>query len=117
MEPPSPLPWLFGAWLLRAKVCLVAVSGLLAGCAGDGGTMEETDAVAGAGGGAAIPEGYPEGPYGADVGETIPNLAWRGFVEDDGAGLATDTSYVDTSLDDARRSGARWALLHFGAVF
>ncbi len=78
--------------------------------------VEDTDAVAGTTG-TSTPEGYPEGPYGADVGETIPNLVWRGYASLDGAGLASEETYGDWSLDDARRSGKRYALLHFGAVF
>jgi hypothetical protein len=117
MDPPPPTPWITG----RSRAVAVLATFLLGGCAlaacsGDGGVVEETDAVTG-GSGTSTPEGYPEGPYGADVGEILPNLVWRGFVEDDGAGLATDGGYRDYSLDDARRSGARWALLHFGAVF
>jgi hypothetical protein len=112
MDPPPPTPWL--AALIPLAVVLSA--GAVPGCTGDGGVVEETDAVTGSSG-TSTPDGYPEGPYGADVGEILPNLVWRGFVEDDGAGLATDGGYQDHSLDDVRRGGARWALLHFGAVF
>lgn len=112
MDPPPPTPWISS----RCRAAAVLACLLVAGCSGDGGLVEETDAVTGSSG-TSTPDGYPEGPYGADVGEILPNLVWRGFVEDDGAGLATDASYQDYSLDVARRSGARWALLHFGAVF
>ncbi len=109
MDPPPTTPWI-------AALALTASSLAFPACSDGGGVVEETDAVTGSSG-TATPEGYPAGPYGADVGETLPNLVWRGFVEDDGAGRATDATYGDYSLDDARTSGARWALLHFGAVF
>lgn len=87
-----------------------------ASCAGDGGTIEDTDAVTGATG-TSTPDGYPEGPYGADVGEIVPNLSWMGFADVETGRPATASTYAAYSLDDARRSGKRWALLHFGAVF
>ena len=94
--------------VLAAMVLLSAISA--ASCGGDGGgTIEETDAVTGTSG-TSTPDGYPPGPYGADVGETIPNLAWLGFQ---GQGAP----YESYALDDARRSGKRYALVHFGAVF
>ena len=95
---------------------LLAVTTASAACGDGGGTVEDTDAVTGTTG-SSTPEGYPEGPYGADVGETIPNLVWRGYASLDGTGLASEEPYADWSLDDARRSGKRYALLHFGAVF
>jgi len=89
---------------------------VLGGCDDASAPPEETDAVTGTTG-SSTPDGYPAGPYGADVGEVMPNLAWKGYVDDDGLGLATDGDYVDVELDTVRRGGARWALVHFGTVF
>lgn len=130
MDPTPPTPWalsrratsdlrrraipvLAGAAVLGLAAASLA---LLGGCADASDPPEETDAVSGTTG-SATPDGYPEGPYGADVGEVMPNLAWRGYVDDDGLGLATDGDYVDVELDTVRRGGARWALVHFGTVF
>jgi len=100
------------AW--RPIVLLVATCLTLTSC-GDGGTIEDTDAVTGSG--TTAPDGYPAGPYGADVGETLPNLEWMGFRGESPGGLASASPYEAYSLDDARRSGKAYALLHFGAVF
>jgi hypothetical protein len=95
------------------RSALALAIALTAAC-GDG-APEETDAVTGSG--TTAPDGYPEGPYGADVGEIAPNLEWRGYARLDGAGPANEVPYAPFSLDDARRSGKPWALLHTGAVF
>ena len=116
MDPTPPTPW--SAGLLRpARLALAALlaGACLTGC-DDATPPEETDAVTGTTG-TSTPDGYPEGPYGADVGEIMPNLAWKGFVDDDGVGLATANDYVDVDLATVRRGGARWALVHFGTVF
>jgi len=101
------------AVILALFVC--AAAGAIS-CGDDGGTIEDTDAVTGTSG-TSTPDGYPAGPYGADVGETIPNLLWLGFPNDDAGRLASAAPYTSYSLDNARRSGKRYALLHFGAVF
>lgn len=104
---------------LLAPAALVVATALSASCGDDGGgTIEDTDAVTGSSG-TTTPDGYPPAPYGADVGETLPNLAWLGFVSDgaDSGRLANAAPYTSYSLDDARRSGKRFALVHFGAVF
>lgn len=88
-----------------------------ASCGDDGGgTIEDTDAVTGTSG-TSTPDDYPVGPYGADVGEILPNLLWTGFPNDDTGRLANAAPYTSYSLDEARRSGKPYALLHFGAVF
>ena len=99
-----------GPWLA------FAIGLATAACSTDGGTIEETDAVTGTSG-TSTPDGYPQGPYGADVGETVPNLVWEGFVNEDGSRSASEGPYAAFTLDDARRSGRRYALVHFGAVF
>ena len=101
---------------LALATCALA---LAVSCGDGGGTVEDTDAVTGSG--TTAPDGYPAGPYGADVGEILPNLEWSGFVSDDpgqaSGRLASAAPYGSYSLDEARRSGKRFALLHFGAVF
>lgn len=129
MDPTPPTPWEPArrprpTALRRAVPVLVglgviglaASSLLLGGCGDASSPPEETDAVTGTTG-SSTPDGYPAGPYGADVGEVMPNLAWKGYLDDDGLGLATDGDYVDVDLDGVRRGGARWALVHFGTVF
>ncbi len=104
---------------MSAGVVVGLTAGLIlgsSGCGGDGGTIEDTDAVTGSSA-SSTPDGYPAGPYGADVGEVIPNLLWLGFANEDTSRLASAAPYAAYSLDDARRSGKRYALLHFGAVF
>lgn len=59
------------------------------------------------------PPGYPVGPYGTHVGETLPFLRWVGYVERDAdAGLVSDGPFTPYSSDDLRRSGERLALVH-----
>lgn len=119
MDPTQPTPWassLPGAAGLARMGMVLAAAALLGACAAESVPPEETDAVTGAGG-STVPDGYPAGPYGADVGEIMPNLAWKGFVDDDGVGLATGNDYAELDLDTVRRGGARWALVHFGTVF
>jgi len=59
------------------------------------------------------PAGYPEGPYGTHVGDTLPFLRWVGYVERDAdAGLVSDGPFTPYSSDDLRRSGKRLALVH-----
>jgi hypothetical protein len=61
--------------------------------------------------------GYPAGPYGVEVGDTIENLLWEGYVNDDAQGLANTEPFVDYSMDAVRQSGKSLAFVHFGAVF
>src|SRR5436190_23055073 len=37
---------------------------------------------------------YPRGPYGGEVGDTFPNLAFSGYVNDDATGLANLQPWV-----------------------
>ncbi len=55
---------------------------------------------------------YPAGPYSANEGDTITNLAWIGYVNDAADAVADTKPYVDYSLDDARRTGRKYLLLH-----
>jgi hypothetical protein len=55
---------------------------------------------------------YPAGPYGAAVGDIIPNMQWIGYVDDDASAVATTLPYVSYSLDDARKSGKHYAMIN-----
>ena len=55
---------------------------------------------------------YPPGPYGNDVGQIFPPLKWEGYVDDAGDAIANTKPYIDYSMDDARRSGRPYAMIH-----
>ena len=58
---------------------------------------------------------YPAGPYGNNVGDTIANLAWEGYVNV-AAQVSSDTlPYVDYSTDEMRKSGKPFGLIHISA--
>jgi hypothetical protein len=75
-----------------------------------GGTGGAT--TGGAGGTGGDPGGYPAGPYGRDIGNTFPNLAWQGYVNDAAVGLASAQPFVVYTMDDVRRSGTGYAIVH-----
>lgn len=58
--------------------------------------------------------GYPPGPYGNAVGDTIEDLALEGYVRfGETTGLAKDVPYAPTSFADLRaRSPQKWAIVH-----
>ena len=58
------------------------------------------------------PAGYPQGPYGSKVGETIWPLSWEGYVNDTAVGLADTRPYGPYSMDQLRRSVRAYALVH-----
>jgi len=59
-----------------------------------------------------VPSSYPSGPYGTRVGDVIANMHWIGYVDPMASAIATNEPYVMYSLDDARRSGARYAMIN-----
>jgi hypothetical protein len=61
--------------------------------------------------------GYPPGPYGNEVGQTLAPLSWEGYVNPTAEGLANTKPYGPYSTDDLRRSGARYALLYAADFF
>ncbi len=77
------------------------------GQGGGGGT-------AGAGG---TDAGYPPPPYGNEVSNTFPLLAWEGHVNLSGDSLATGQPFVEWSSDDVRTAGSDHALVHLAATF
>src|SRR5262245_44879128 len=56
--------------------------------------------------------GYPPGPYGNAVGDTFPPLKWEGYVATTGAVIVNTLPYQNYSIDDARQSGKRYAMVH-----
>lgn len=101
-----------------------ATSGGGQGTGATGGDAAGGDGVGGAGGDGTggvgtggQPPGYPDPPYGVEVGETMANLQWEGFVNDDAQGLANAQPFVDYSMNDVRLSGKEYALIHMSAVF
>ena len=55
---------------------------------------------------------YPPGPYGAEVGDVIPPLEWEGYVVPHADVIADTTPYRRYTMDDLRRSGARYGFVH-----
>jgi hypothetical protein len=61
-----------------------------------------------------IASSYPPGPYGKTVGSVIENLKWIGYSDPAANTLATNEPYAAYSLDDARKSGMRYAMFNLG---
>jgi hypothetical protein len=55
---------------------------------------------------------YPAGPYGTAKGDTIQDMQWIGYVDPTANAVATTEPYVMYSLNDARMSGAHYAMIH-----
>jgi hypothetical protein len=60
---------------------------------------------------------YPAGPYGNTVGATMPPLDWIGYAVPSGDVLATTQPYAAYSMDDLRRSGRAYGVVHVSAFF
>jgi hypothetical protein len=61
---------------------------------------------------------YPAGPYGNTVGDTLIDLPLQGYLNESGVGLADLQPFVKSySLDELRRTGSRYALIHVSAFF
>jgi hypothetical protein len=61
---------------------------------------------------ASRPEGYPEGPYGRDVGAVIAPFTLAGFVNDTQTDVSTAGAFGPYSLAALQRSGRAIALVH-----
>jgi hypothetical protein len=59
-----------------------------------------------------VSSAYPPGPYGTTVGDVIQNMQWIGYVDPTASQVATNEPYVMYSLDDARKSGAHYAMIN-----
>ena len=55
---------------------------------------------------------YPAGPYGNAVGDTIPPLVWEGYADPLANALASTEPYGTYSMDDLRRSGVPFGVVH-----
>lgn len=60
----------------------------------------------------ASPPGYPAGPYGSAVGQTVADLAWEGYVNEAHELVSTSLPYGPTSMSAVRATGAPFALVH-----
>lgn len=82
--------------------------------AGDTGSAGSDTSTAGDTGGDANPfAAYPPGPYGINAGDTIPNLAWEGYVNPTAADVSTKQTFGPTSLQDLRPTAKKgYALIH-----
>jgi hypothetical protein len=58
---------------------------------------------------------YPAGPYGHNVGDTIADLKWEGYVNETGAAQSDTLPYVDYGTDAMRKSGKAYGLIHLSA--
>ena len=95
---------------------VVATGGMVAtgGITGTGGIAPGTGGAAGAGGAILPPDPgpYPAGPYGNNVGEVLANLGLQGYVNPTCESISNTLPFVDYSLDELRRTSARYALVH-----
>ncbi len=83
---------------------------------GSGGTVTGgAGGLAGAAGSGGLAAEYPAGPYGNEVGDTIANLAWEGYVNETGAASSDTLPYVDYGTDAMRKSGKAYGLIHISA--
>src|SRR4051794_39199197 len=55
---------------------------------------------------------YPAGPYGATIGDTVTPLVWEGYVNPTADAVSTTKAYGPYSMNDARLSGSKYALIH-----
>jgi hypothetical protein len=60
---------------------------------------------------------YPSGPYGKNAGDVIANLQWVGYENDAADALVSTKPYGSYSMDAARLSGRRYALLHVSEFY
>jgi len=74
-------------------------------------------ASGGAGGAGGVDPGYPPPPYGNEVGNVFPALAWEGHVNLEASAPASSQPYVDWTSDDLRTAGTSHALVHLAATF
>jgi hypothetical protein len=70
---------------------------------------------------AAVPDlavsGYPPGPYGRMIGDTIPPLVWEGYVNPTADARSDTKPYGPYSMDALRMSGAPYGLVHVSEFY
>ncbi len=80
---------------------------------GSAGSSSGGSAGSGTAGSAGLSAFYPDGPYGSEVGDTIANWEFEGYVNHTAAQVSTATPYLSAwTLDDLRKSGKKYAVLH-----
>lgn len=83
---------------------------------GSGGLVTGGTAGTSSGGSAGAVWGpYPAGPYGHNVGDTIADLAWEGYVNETGQQSSDTLPYGDYGTDAMRKSGKAYGLIHISA--
>jgi len=85
---------------------------------GTGGSAGQGGSAGSASGGSAgsVSYGpYPSSPYGHQVGDTIADLAWEGFVNETGAQQSDLVPFVEYGTDAMRKSGKSYGLIHVSA--
>ncbi len=58
------------------------------------------------------PGAYPAGPYGNTVGAIFPPLVWEGYQDDAADAVATTKTFGPYTMDDVRKSGRAYAMVH-----
>jgi hypothetical protein len=62
--------------------------------------------------------GYPAGPFGPQIGDTIPNFTFAGYYRPNkSSGIATEATFGQLSFDQIRQSGAKYALISLSAAW
>jgi hypothetical protein len=61
--------------------------------------------------------GYPAGPYGNTAGATIPPLVWEGYNDPLADAVATTKTYGGYTMDDLRKSGRAFGMVHLSDFF
>lgn len=71
-------------------------------------------------GGSSLPNAYPEGPYGEadpEVGDTLEDLRFDGFISPVDGKLANRREVESTSFSELRKTGKRYAVIHVSALW
>ncbi len=112
------------------------VRGTGPGVGGAGGNGTTTSAAGGAGAGDGMggaggeivggpqfavcddpPAGYPSGPYGNEVGDTLALLDLQGWANTDGEGLANEEPFGPFGTEAIRSVGTTHVMLHLAATW
>lgn len=109
----------WGAVVLALALCGMPACG---SDGGGGGAAGSSGGAAGSSGGGAGSAGaaaaYPPGPYGSEVGDVVANHAFEGYVNEAGDALSTTKPYLAAwTLDDLRKSGRPYAVVHVSEFF
>ncbi len=109
---------------VHAATTLAPMIALLFACAMPQATPDSgtPGADGGATADAAAPEAsvaaYPAGPYGNQIGDVIPNFTFQGFFAPSRTmGLASAETWGPVSMDQFRRTGAKFLVIELGAFW